>query len=243
MIKTNKEERMKKEKIVMAITIGMSAFVLVAIMFMQFKVVRQTDLTSIETMTEQELRSELIAWREKYEELQIKHEDVLIKINEYKEEYKSDEETERLLEKELLSLQMLLGETDVEGQGIVITISEKNNEEETIYYEDLLYIVNELKSAGAEAISINDHRIINRSDIVQISVDESDAYIKVNGKRILSPYTIKAIGNQTYLEGALLGVGGYVDELRKWGFEIQIERSDRVEIKTYTNELSYKYMN
>ena len=133
MIKTNKEERMKKEKIVMAITIGMSAFVLVAIMFMQFKVVRQTDLTSIETMTEQELRSELIAWREKYEELQIKHEDVLIKINEYKEEYKSDEETERLLEKELLSLQMLLGETDVEGQGIVITISEKNNEEETIY--------------------------------------------------------------------------------------------------------------
>ena len=243
MIKTNKEERMKKEKIVMAITIGMSAFVLVAIMFMQFKVVRQTDLTSIETMTEQELRSELIAWREKYEELQIKHEDVLIKINEYKEEYKSDEETERLLEKELLSLQMLLGETDVEGQGIVITISEKNNEEETIYYEDLLYIVNELKSAGAEAISINDHRIINRSDIVQISVDESDAYIKVNGKRILSPYTIKAIGNQTYLEGALLGVGGYVDELRKWGFEIQIERSDRVEIKAYTNELSYKYMN
>jgi hypothetical protein len=76
---------MKKEKIVMAITIGISAFVLVAVTFMQFKVVQQTDITSIETMTESELRSELIAWREKYSELQLKHQDVLIKIEEYKE--------------------------------------------------------------------------------------------------------------------------------------------------------------
>jgi len=109
---------MKKEKIVMAITIGISAFVLVAIMFMQFKVVRQTDITSIETMTESELRSELIAWREKYEELQLKQEDVLTKIEEYQQEYKSDEETKILLEKELKGLQMLLGETSVQGQGI-----------------------------------------------------------------------------------------------------------------------------
>ena len=233
---------MKKEKIIISITIGLSAFVLVAVMFMQFKVVRQTDITSIETMTESELRSELISWREKYEELQLKHEEVLTKISEYKEEYKSDEETERLLEAELTSLQMLLGETNVVGQGIIITIKEENIEEK-INYEDLLYIVNELKGAGAEAISINGHRIINRSDIAYIPVDGANAYIKVNGKRILAPYIIKAIGNQTYLEGALLGIGGYVDELRKWGFEVEIERNDEVEIQAYTNELSYKYMN
>ena len=90
---------MRKEKIIMSITIGISAFVLVAIMFMQFKVVQQTDRTSIETMTESELRSELIAWREKYSELELKYQEVLTKIQEYKEEYKSDEETEMLLEK------------------------------------------------------------------------------------------------------------------------------------------------
>ena len=229
---------MKKEKTVMAITIGISAFVLVAIMFMQFKVVRQTDLISIETMTESELRSELIAWREKYEELQLKQEDILTKIQEYQQEYKSDEETKILLEKELRGLQMLLGETSVQGQGIIITISEEGLEDELINYEDLLYIVNGLKAAGAEAISINNHRIINRTDIVQL-----DEILKVNGKRILAPFTIKAIGNQTYLEGALLGVGGYVDELRKWGFEIQIERSEAVKIEAYTNELSLKYIN
>ena len=233
---------MKKEKIVMAITIGISAFVLVSIMFMQFKVVQQTDRTSIETMTESELRSELISWREKYSELQLKGQEITTKIEEYKEEYKSDEETERLLETELEDLKMLLGETDVQGIGIIITINEENIEDDRINYEDLLYIVNELKGAGAEAISINDNRIINRSDIVGIDVDGTDSYVKVNGKRILAPYTIKAIGNQTYLESALLGVGGYVDELRKWGFDIEIQRNDNVRIEAYTNELSLKYV-
>lgn len=229
---------MKKEKIVMAITIGISAFILVAVMFMRFKVVERTDMVSIETMTESELRSELIAWREKYTELQSKHQDVVTKIEEYKEEYKSDEETERLLEKELKDLQMLLGETDVQGPGIIVTISEEEIEDDRITYEDLLYIVNELKSAGAEAISINGHRIINTTDIVELN-----SYIRVNSKNILAPYTIRAIGNQTYLESALLGAGGYVDELKKWGFNIEIERSENVQIKAYTNELSYKYMN
>lgn len=229
---------MKKEKIVMAITIGISAFVLVAIMFMQFKVVEQTDITSIETMTESELRSELISWREKYDELIAKKEEVLTKINEYKEEYKSDEETKALLENELASLQMLLGETDIQGQGITITISEENIDDDQINYEDLLFIVNSLRGAGAEAISINDNRIINRTDIVQL-----DEILKVNSKRIIPPYSIKAIGNQTYLESALLGIGGYVDELRKWGFDVEIQRNENVQISAYTNELSLKYIN
>ena len=239
---TNISGTMKKEKIVMAITIGISAFVLVAVTFMQFKVVQQTDITSIETMTESELRSELLAWREKYSQLQEKQEEVSTKIEEYKEDYKSDEETEKLLGNELESLKTLLGETDVEGTGIIVTISEDNIEDDKINYEDLLYIVNELKGAGAEAISINGHRIINRSDIVYIDVDGTEAYVKVNGKRILAPYTIKAIGNQTYLESALLGVGGYVDELRKWGFDIEIERNDKVQIEAYSNELTLKYV-
>ena len=44
---------MKKGKIVMTITIGLMCFVLVYVMFLQFKVVEQTDLTEIETMQEQ----------------------------------------------------------------------------------------------------------------------------------------------------------------------------------------------
>lgn len=227
---------MKKEKIVMAITVGISAFILVSIMFMQFKVVEQTDLTSIETMTESELRSELITWREKCEELELKHEDIVNKLEEYKEEYKSDEETKNLLENELKGIQMLLGETDVKGQGIIITINEEQIENDSITYEDLLYIVNDLKGAGAEAISINDQRIINRTDIVYTNV------LKVNGKRIWAPFTIKAIGNQTYLESAILGKGGHVDALKELGHEISIDKAKKVKIDKYPNDISTKYI-
>lgn len=235
---SNTNSKVKKEKIVMSITIGLSAFVLVAIAFMQFKVVNQTDITSIETLTETELRSELIAWREKYEELQLKYDETIKKMQEYQEEYKSDEKTQILLETELKSLQMLLGETNLTGEGITMTISEENIKEDRIYYEDLLNIVNSLKAAGAEAISINDNRIINRTDIVEVN-----GFIKVNSKNTKAPYTIKAIGNQTYLESALLGVGGYVDELKKWGFDVEIERNENVQIGAYTNELTFKYIN
>ena len=240
---------MKKEKIVMSITIGISAFVLVAIMFMQFKVVRQTDITSIETMTESELRSELISWREKYEELELKREEVSTKINEYKEEYKSDEETKVLLEKELSSLQMLLGETEVQGQGIIITINEGENAEQKINYEDLLHIINGLKGAGAEAISINSHRIINRTDIVYTNV------LRINGKRIWGPFVIKVNGTKTgapfeitaigYPE-QLAGIGrpgGTIEYLESRGVIVTLNKQNSVTIPKYSGTIKFNYAN
>ena len=46
---------MKKGKITMTITIGIACFALALVMFMQFKIVTQTDITSIQTMREEEL--------------------------------------------------------------------------------------------------------------------------------------------------------------------------------------------
>ena len=65
--------KVSKEKVVMAIAIGIACFSLMLVMFMQFKVVRQTDITAIETMRESELRLELTNWNEKYKELEEKY--------------------------------------------------------------------------------------------------------------------------------------------------------------------------
>ena len=75
---------MKKGKIVMTITIGLVCFVLALVMSMQFKVVRETDITSIENMRETELRTELANWKSKYEETNQKYEETISKIDEYK---------------------------------------------------------------------------------------------------------------------------------------------------------------
>ena len=239
-MKTN----ISKGKITMTITVALSCFALSLVMFMQFKIVNQTDITAIETMRETELRTELANWKAKYEETESKYQETVTKIEEYKETKQSNDATEKVMDAELEQLNMSLGTTDVEGEGIEIIIRETGNEEVSpINADDLIVIVNALKLAGAEAISINDQRIINMSDIVNINVTNSyETFIKINGQRILAPYDIKAIGNQTYLESGLLGNGGYVDTLKKQKHDVIIEKLNKVKINKYQDEIKVKYM-
>lgn len=239
--------KFNKEKVVMSITIGIACFVLMLVMFMQFKVVKQTDITAIETMRESELKTELASWREKYNQLSERYNEVTTKIEEYKNERVSDAKTSELLETELNQLNKALGKTDVVGEGIVIQLVDKKGEllsDDTYVYaimaDDLSIIVNELFAAGAEAISINGNRIISTSYIVDIGYTE---FIKVNGKRIPdNTYVINAIGNPDYLKSAVLGKGGHVDELKELGHETSVEENKRIEIEKYDGEISSKYI-
>ena len=229
----------KKGKITMVITIGIACFVLVLVMSMQFKIVNETDITSVENMREAELRTELANWKSKYEEANQKYEETVSKIEEYKATSQSNEETEMLMEDELKQVNMSLGKTDVQGEGIEVTLREIDNEEiARINADDLLVIVNSLKMAGAEAISINEERIINMTDIVDIN----ETFIKINGQRILTPYIIKAIGNSSHLESALTGNGGHLDEMKKIGQDVSIQKMNRVKILKYNDEIKMKYV-
>ena len=66
--------------------------------------------------------------------------------------------------------------------------------------------------------------------------------IKVNGQRIVTPYIIKAIGNPTYLESALIGNGGPVDNMQKIGHDVSIEKPNKVTIPKYNGEIKTKYI-
>ncbi len=237
-------KNIKKGKITVTITIAIACFALVLIMFMQFKIVNETDITSIENMRETELRTELANWKAKYEEANEKYIETIAKVEEYQKTKQSNEETEKLVDEELEQINKMLGKTDVEGAGIEIILRQTDNLEiSKINADDLLVIVNALKLAGAEAISINDERIINMTDIVNINTSNSyNLFVKINGQRILEPYIIKAIGNQTYLESGLLGVGGYVDELKKIGHDVTIEKVNKLRINKYNDEIKTKYM-
>ena len=230
---------MKKGKITVVITIAIACFALATIMCMQFKIVKETDITSIETMREEELRSELANWKQIYKEAQTQYEEKVSKLNEYKENQQSTEESSKLVEQELAKNNMYLGKTDVQGPGIEIKIKDVNSEDlKPISAEELLIIVDYLKLAGAEAISINEERIINMSDIVYVS----NSIIFVNQQRILSPYIIYAIGDSTKLESTLLGNGGYVELLKDIGYDIDINKKDKVSIPKYNKEIGYKYI-
>lgn len=219
---------MKKDKIIMTIIIGLICFVLVYVMFLQFKVVEQTDLTEIEKMQEQELREALTNWKTKYQEANEKLETTIAKKQEYIKKIDSNEEATELLEEELKQANIIIGKTDVKGEGVIITL--EDNDEEIINSDDLIILVNELRNAGAEAISINDQRITNMSDIVNIS----EKIILVNSQNITSPYTVKAIGNKTYLQSALsLKNVGFIDEYKANGKTVKLETKNNINILKY----------
>lgn len=227
---------MEKEKKIMILTISIMALILVCVMFMQFKVVNQTDIAQIESMREDELEKAVTEWKEKYEEAYEKLIDTNNKINEYNEKMQSNAATKELVNKELTEAKINFGLTDVTGDGIIVTLT--NTDELAYDADDLLELVNELRSAGAEAISINGERIVNTSDIVNIT----SSIIKVNSKNISSPYVIKAIGDNTYLKSALTIKNGYYDIKQKSDYKIKIEEKTNIEINKYSKSVNLKYI-
>ena len=238
---------MKKGKYIMIITISIVCFLLTTIIFMQFKVAQKTKETNIDIMQEAELRQQLSNWKTKYEETRKKTEEISNTLETYKKESTSDSKTQEALEKELNTLEQAFGKTDVEGEGVIISLREKKANElgedeiiSPIVAEDLIYIVNYLKDAGAEAISINNERIVATTDIVDIG---GNTNIKINSNYIRSnDYEIKAIGNSSYLESSIFGKGGYAEQLDTSGIKATVQKSNKVKINKYTSGFEIKYL-
>ncbi|MGN1310399.1 MAG: DUF881 domain-containing protein [Clostridia bacterium] len=231
--------KIKKEKIIISIIIGIMFFILTMVIFIQFKTISHTDINSLETMQESELRTEITGLKTKYEETLSKLEETNSKIKEYQETINTDKQASEVLQGELINSRNILGKNAVQGEGIIVTLKDVEvGKYGKIYAKDLIQLLNELKAAGAEAISINDQRIIPNSYIVDIN----STYISVNGERIVSPYVVKAIGDITYLESGLSQKQyGYIDTMKNEGKDITLEKSNKILINAYNGNLTFKY--
>lgn len=230
---------MKKGQLTMTITIGIICFILVWTMFIQFKTISKTDIVSIKNMRETELRTEISNWKTKLEDIQKKYDEVMAKKNEYTEHIADNEKSSQILEADLEEAKMMLGLTDVTGNGIIVTLSD--NEQKSIVADDLIELINELRLAGVEAISINNERVVINSYVADIDYK----YIVVNGQRLISPYIVKAIGNQSYLESGLTAKQyGYIDNMNKaLGKTVTLEKKDNITINKYEGNLTLKNVN
>lgn len=101
-------------------------------------------------------------------------------------------------------------------------------------YSDLLTLINELIYAGAEAISINDQRIIAMSDLA-----DAWNFVYINGERTTSPFTVKAIGDMKKLQSTLSIKGGYVDTYHNF-YNINIETGN-INISKYSGKITLDY--
>ncbi|MFF3951435.1 DUF881 domain-containing protein [Streptomyces sp. NPDC001902] len=130
------------------------------------------------------------------------------------------EEARKQTEQKAEQLGVLAGTVAVEGPGITLTI---NDPQDAVEADMLLDALQELRAAGAEAIQINDVRVVADTYFIQGS-----GGVQIDGHKVSAPYRFKVIGNPQDLEPALNIPGGVVQTLEKEQATADVTRSEKI---------------
>lgn len=215
------------------ISISMVAVFLGLIVAMQFRANSITDKVSPVDRV-QELTIEKKHVERELEQLREESLDLELKLE---EAGKSNKAATEALQSELSKSMLYGGLIPVEGPGVsVIMTNHPDISFYTIKDDDLLKILNELRGAGAEAIAINDQRILATSE-----VRLAGNHINVNLNRLTPPYRINAIGPSDMLKSSLELRGGLSEYLSDLGIGVEVQTSDRVLVPAYSGSLSFDY--
>lgn len=238
---------MKNWKI--ALTFGIVCCILTIAICIQLKTVDDTNSTVSQTLTSNDLRDQVLKWKEKYDKAVADLENSEVKLENIRLQSTKNDESAINKEEEIKLDNILLGLTDVKGDGIIITLKDNNNvslsnigpldniEYYLVHAGDLVEVVNALKNAGAEAISINGQRITNSTAIYC-----AGNVVKVNGEKISSPIEIKAIGSPELLYGSMTIPGGYIELLEETGVIVDIKKSTNITINKFDGIINSQYI-
>ena len=225
-----------------ALILGAMCFLLTILICIQIKTVSKNGTTVSMNQQESELKSQVLKMKEKYEIQYAELEKLEKELEKTRKYITSHNEELKSLEEQINEDNKLLGMTDVKGKGVVITLQDGVSNATTlepsnliVHDENVLSIVNELRNAGAEAISINRKRVVNTT---AISCDGN--VIIVNGEKIGVPIEISAIGLPEQLS-ALDRPGGTLKYYEYLGKRVNIAKSQKVEIPKYTGVFNFKY--
>ena len=123
------------------------------------------------------------------------------------------------------TLNILAGLVPVTGPGVRITITEQSG---PVDIDSVLDTIEELRSAGAEAMQFNGEVRV----VAQTSLEDEVGGFSVDGQLVTSPYVIDVIGDPHTLSGALVFNQGPASQLRDDGAEVQIDELERIDIES-----------
>lgn len=174
---------------------------------------------------------------EKRQKLALEIVDLRYKLNTQMESDRDEKILISNLTEELDKLSIVTGATKLEGPGLVITIEKYM----PILYIDVINIINELWAAGAEAISVNEHRITANTAIFYAE-DAHAMSITVNDKMLEYPIVIQAIGNANNLEKGLTIPGGIIDNLALFKAYPILEKIESITVPAVTRPPLYFFL-
>lgn len=189
--------------------------------------------------------------KSRLEENQILVENLKKQKNNLKKEIKQYEGDENISDiisstnKKIKKIETFSGLKSVEGEGVVIIIDDSesllNNREGSsliVHDFDIQNILIDLKNSGAEAISVNNERVV----VGKSKIKCTGPTIQINQKVTAQPFIIKAIGDRFHLKSAINSPDGYASVLKDWDIFVEVNTSVNVSISEYEGDLGFKYL-
>ncbi len=138
----------------------------------------------------------------------------------------------------------LAGCTPLVGEGVIILVNDADRRKKAedmnvllVHDSTLSNIIGELRLAGAEAIAINDTRIIfGLSDIVC-----SGPTINIDNIDHAPPFVIRAIGDRYKLQRFVSAGESYTQGLKRFGLKVEINPCRQVKVDRYNGVSNYQY--
>ena len=232
-----------KKKI--SIVLGIMCFALTTAIVVQVRTVKSTNSTVSQNYEENNLRAEVLRYKERYDNQYKELEEAEAELE--KERKDSVENNEQLteIENQIQQGNKIIGLTEVKGPGVIVTLKDAPVTTGTTYIGDpndlvvhdvdVLSVVNALFNSGAEAVSVNEQRVVPTTSIIC-----GGNIVDINGERIGAPFVIKAIGLPEYLSNIAME-GGYLDRLNGYGIVTKLEQSNSITIPKYSGVISYQY--
>ncbi len=232
-----------QNKRVVAVVLGVMCFALTAGICIQMRTVEGTNSAVSNNYEENNLRAEVLRYKERYDNKVEDLANAEANLEKERENATKNDTDLKQKEEEITEGNKIIGLTEVTGPGVIVTLGDSKKDASSsldpssllVHDTDVLSVINELKNAGAEAISINDQRIIPTTGIIC-----GGNIIDINGEKVGAPFEIKAIGLPEQL-AALDRPGGYLALLKEYSIEVKLEKSNNITIPKYTGTITYKY--
>ena len=230
----------KKNNIILFIVSLALGFIII----LQYQTAKNTVGDFLPSQKVQEISTELKKANEEKDLLIEDLSELESKLKEYEQNASKENVYVKKLAEDLEKYTLMAGYSDVKGTGIFVTIDDPPlNVQLSDYtsnlifnYEYLLLIISNLNAAGAEAIAINDQRYTTYTEIMPVG-----SHININGVSFMPPFEIKAIGNKQTLKAVLDFKGGVVWDMKRYGYQVDINVKDEIIINRHMKPKEFKY--
>ncbi len=181
--------------------------------------------SAYETMSEDELVRLINETSTQAQNLEQRKNQLSQQLSSLKAAADQREQAQRIANQNKETSGIISGSLPAQGKGVIVTIGKGADKD--IDASTMFTLIEELRNAGAEVISINDVRVVTSTSIWA----DEDGGLECDGIPLGTPYTVRAIGNPADLQNAVNIAGGVGSRLKvMYGARVTVKQSDNDEI-------------